>query len=850
VKLNKRRLITLSSFVFGGAVSITLLYLGFHELTEYMDSPSFCGQICHESMSPEYITHQASPHSTVDCSDCHVGSGTPNLVSSKLDGLRDVVATVTNSYARPIPSPIKSRRPARDTCEQCHWPEKFTGDLVRINTSYDTDEKNTRKIDTRVLKVGGGEDEVGSGIHRHITARVWYVPLDEKRLDIGWVGVENEDGGLTEYIDPERPKLGPELIQNEKRLMDCIDCHNRVTHLFRSPDELVDMALADNSIDDGLPFIKREALKALGLSDSSLEQAYARIEAIKDFYRVSYPKIYLEKKAEIGSAVDKLEEIARLTTFPEMEVDWNTHLDHSGHDEPPSDTTELDWSTLSVFDGSPGCFRCHGNLVAANVESKPLPVAVASNGKQSDILDADCSLCHYSLAAPPSTPLVPATSHPVGGLDDCVLCHGETSIEPFPTDHPWSTNDTCNTCHQAAPVSAARSTRASSEPASAVSHVLDGLEDCLLCHGESATSSLSQEHPWSTNDTCVACHQTAPVLKSTPTSTSEPASEMPHTLDGLDDCLVCHEESAASPFASDHPWSTNDTCAACHQEAPVPEPMPEPASELASEIPHTLGGLEDCFLCHGESAISPIAQDHPWSTYDTCAACHQETPLPAPMPESISAPASSTPHTIVGLLDCLLCHGESARRPFPEDHAGRTDDFCTYCHEPAPVATPPPTTPSASTVPHVVEGLDDCHLCHGESSRRPFPVDHTGRTDDLCIYCHEPAPVVIPPPETPPAPAMPHPIAGYENCLLCHSRSSPLPFPISHTGRTTDLCIFCHEPSLESPSPPPPPAPPAMPHPIAGYEDCLLCHGESAPVPFPDDHAGHTSDLCIFCHEP
>ena len=28
----------------------------------------------------------------------------------------------------PIPSPVHELRPARETCEQCHWPQRFTGD--------------------------------------------------------------------------------------------------------------------------------------------------------------------------------------------------------------------------------------------------------------------------------------------------------------------------------------------------------------------------------------------------------------------------------------------------------------------------------------------------------------------------------------------------------------------------------------------------------------------------------------------------------------------------------------------------------------------------------------------------
>ena len=40
----------------------------------YMDSPDFCGQTCHV-MAPQWAAYQVSPHSSVDCVQCHVGSG-------------------------------------------------------------------------------------------------------------------------------------------------------------------------------------------------------------------------------------------------------------------------------------------------------------------------------------------------------------------------------------------------------------------------------------------------------------------------------------------------------------------------------------------------------------------------------------------------------------------------------------------------------------------------------------------------------------------------------------------------------------------------------------------------------
>ena len=352
--------------MFAGAIGIILLVVGGYQLVEFTDSTAFCGRLCHQVMYPEYTVYQVSPHSRVTCSECHVGSGADYLVRSKITGIPLIFSTISGNYDRPIPTPVENLRPARETCEQCHRPEKFSGDLVRTHTTYMPDENNTRKVDTRVLPVGGGESEVAQGIHWHISANVWYLPLNGGRQEIGWVGVEEKDGSLTEYIDREKmAEISPQRIKKEQRLMDCMDCHNRATHIFSSPEELTDTALLQDKIDSSLPFIKREAIKALDPPNSSLAEAYGKVEAIREFYRSSYPQIYQEKPGAINEAIERLKEIARLTTFPEMKVSWKTYVNDAGHQ------------------GSPGCFRCHGKLVATSGEQQGKPI------------DAGCDSCHY-----------------------------------------------------------------------------------------------------------------------------------------------------------------------------------------------------------------------------------------------------------------------------------------------------------------------------------------------------------------------------------------------------------------------------------------------------------------------
>lgn len=292
------------------------------------------------------------------------------MVRSKASGVPMIFATIFENYERPIPTPVENLRPARETCEQCHRPERFAGDLVRVHTSYLTDESNTKQVDTRILRVGGGELEVARDIHWHIAAQVWYLATDEERQEIGWVGVENSNGELIEYIDPDKAdELSTQGVAEEKRLMDCLDCHNRATHIFRSPEELIDIALAQGKIDSDLPYIKWLGLNALDSPNPSLAEATNRVEVIKDFYRFFYPEIYEGEEQAINKAIEELKEVARLTTFPNMKVSWETYIDNISHQE------------------SPGCFRCHGKLVAT------------TGDQEGKVIDDSCDLCHYFLAS-------------------------------------------------------------------------------------------------------------------------------------------------------------------------------------------------------------------------------------------------------------------------------------------------------------------------------------------------------------------------------------------------------------------------------------------------------------------
>ncbi len=352
--------------MFAGGVSILLLSLGGYQLLQFSDSATFCGLLCHTPMHPEYTVYTASPHSRVNCASCHVGSGAAYLVRTKLTGIPLIFRTILGNYDRPIPTPVENLRPARETCAQCHRPERFSGDLVVNHTTVVPDQANTRRTDTRILRVGGGPPGTAQGIHWHIMAAVDYLALDRERQDIAWVEVRGLDGTSTTYQNPdEASQSTPARIKSEKRTMDCIDCHNRATHVFNSPDTLLDTAFVQGQLDPGLPYLKQQGLLALDPPAPSLTEAYARVEAIRDFYRTKYPQVYQQKGDCISGAIQTTRGIADLTDFPEMHMTWSVYTSDAGHQ------------------GTPGCFRCHGNLVAQG------------GPQQGRLISSACDLCHY-----------------------------------------------------------------------------------------------------------------------------------------------------------------------------------------------------------------------------------------------------------------------------------------------------------------------------------------------------------------------------------------------------------------------------------------------------------------------
>lgn len=366
-------------FWVGGLTVVNVLIMGTASYSgvSYMDSTQFCGQTCHTVMQPEFTAYQNSPHSRVECVDCHIGPGAGWFVRSKLSGVRQVFAVTFHTYSRPIPSPVKYLRPARETCEQCHWPQRFTGDKFLIETKYKDDEKNTPLITAILLKIGGREGVDAVGIHGHHLAagtKITYISIDEKRQVIPVVTYTDASGKSTTFVSGDVTPTKQQLDAGEHRLMDCIDCHNRPTHAFEMPESAVDKRITDGLISPELPFIKKKAVELLKADYPDRQTAQQRIEAeITNFYKTSYPAVYQSKRTAVQQASEQVAAIYLRNIFPDMKLTWGTHPNNIGHND------------------FPGCFRCHdGNHTSADGQT----------------ITNDCGACHTLLAVDEEKPKI------------------------------------------------------------------------------------------------------------------------------------------------------------------------------------------------------------------------------------------------------------------------------------------------------------------------------------------------------------------------------------------------------------------------------------------------------------
>ena len=491
-------------FISVAVIAALLLTVIAYEAYHFTESLTFCGELCHEVMEPEAVASQNSPHARVTCAGCHVGPGAGWYVKSKLAGTRQMFAVLLDSFPRPIPPAIQHLRPARETCEECHWPEKFYGSKLRVRTHYSFDEKNTPHDISMLVKIGGGDEteEGGSGIHWHMLAEknVTFAAADPGLQVIPLVWEEFPDGRVVEYKLEGWEGEFEGGHGEDARLVDCVVCHNRPTHIYRSPQRSMDMALLAGAIDVTLPYIKRKGVEVLVAEYESREKAFPAIEkGIKNFYQSEYPELATSRIEDIDKAVETLQHIYEKNFFPKMNVSWKAYPDNIGHRD------------------FPGCFRCHDGK------------HVSEDGK---VIRRECVICHTMPERGPSKHW--AEGYPEG--------------ENWESFHPWDLKGkhaemNCSRCHSGG---------------------IPPARDCGTCHEELGVSDGGHPTDVGMGDfMCTDCHmdeqKVRPVIDCMECHDDLEELHVDIEDHSDEDCTTCHVR---------HRWAVKDrdTCYQCHDD--------------------------------------------------------------------------------------------------------------------------------------------------------------------------------------------------------------------------------------------------------------------------------------------
>jgi len=152
------------------------------------------------------------------------------------------------------------------------------------------------------------------------------------------------------------------VLEENLRTMDCIDCHNRPSHIYYPSDKSVNLSMSLGRIDETLPYIKSIAVNALEENYTTKENGLDSISySIRDFYDDNYPSIAEEKKENISTAISEIQKIYDRNYFPSMKVSWRGFPNHISH----------------LYDS--GCFRCHDGEHFTD---------------KGEMIRRDCNLCH------------------------------------------------------------------------------------------------------------------------------------------------------------------------------------------------------------------------------------------------------------------------------------------------------------------------------------------------------------------------------------------------------------------------------------------------------------------------
>jgi len=342
-----------------------------YEAYHYTDSSQFCMNACHVVMAPEGVAYKRSPHANVECVECHIGPGAQWFVKAKLSGLRQVVAVLRDSYSRPIPAPVHDLRPARETCEVCHWPTKFHGSKLVLRRHTEPDRDNTRSVSSLIMKVGGHPQPGvrATGVHWHVDSanEVRYRSIDEKRQKIVEVIQKTPEGEIRYLIEDE----DHDEDEGEWRVMDCIDCHNRPTHIFETPGQALDDAFSAGLLDPDIPWLRKVTESALWNVDPDNDTIGAVSAFLLETYATDHPEDLPALRSGLATVSGVVAAIIERNIFPDMAITWGTYTSNLGHMDLDGDFADI------------GCFRCHDDM------------HVSDDGVY---ISQDCDACHTLLS--------------------------------------------------------------------------------------------------------------------------------------------------------------------------------------------------------------------------------------------------------------------------------------------------------------------------------------------------------------------------------------------------------------------------------------------------------------------
>ena len=365
---------------FFGVTSLANLLIGTqftYRAVKQMETPQFCGASCH-AMKPEFSAYQNAPHSSVECVECHVVPTQAGWIRSKMAGVRQLVEVVLNTSPRPIPPALESNRlvPSKETCENCHWSQKFADSRLRVINRYADDEKNSRTQTVLLMMIGGSKSSGIHGAHFGPGIHIRYAAADTSRQTIPWVEYRNAATATVETFVTSDSASDTNRT-TPKYDMQCVDCHNRPSHSFDLPDRAMDKALSLGDIPVTLPFIKKKSVELLKVNYGTSQEAAEKLpRALVDFYQQNYPGVYARRSRDIQQAANTLLALYDRNVFPDLKVSWGTYPTNLGHTD------------------SPGCFRCHdGEHIAGGDKT----------------ITQDCNSCHELIATDEASPEILST---------------------------------------------------------------------------------------------------------------------------------------------------------------------------------------------------------------------------------------------------------------------------------------------------------------------------------------------------------------------------------------------------------------------------------------------------------